>query len=95
MSGVRVFQGALNLFPSPEGKFIDLNNFRNRAWKGILEKLPDIYYRKLYQTRHPFITLQVRAGVSTTQIAKWVGNSTEIIEKHYLGDISNLAPPEI
>jgi hypothetical protein len=30
------------LFPSPEGKYIDFHNFRNRAWKTILTALKGI-----------------------------------------------------
>lgn len=62
------------VFPSPEGKWIDPHNFRNRAWKTIVESL-DIEYRKPYQTRHTFVTMALEADVSIPQIAKWVGNS--------------------
>ena len=50
------------LFPSPEGKYIDFHNFRNRAWKTVLAGL-DITYRKPYQTRHTFITLALENGL--------------------------------
>jgi len=48
------------IFPSPEGLLIDTNNFRNRVWKRVLEGL-GLRYRKLYQTRHTFITLALES----------------------------------
>lgn len=83
------------LFPSPEGKFIDLNNFRNRAWKAILESLPGIEYRKLYQTRHTFITLCLEADIDAKDVARWVGNSPEVIYRHYAGNKRDLQVPEL
>ncbi len=83
------------LFPSPEGKFIDLNNFRNRAWRAVLESLPGIEYRKLYQTRHTFITLCLEADIDAKDVARWVGNSPEVIYRHYAGNKRDLQVPEL
>lgn len=82
------------LFPSPEGKFIDFHNFRNRAWKSILESLPLIRYRKPYQTRHTFITLALENGMTVQDVARISGNSPEIIYKHYAGNRRDLFVPE-
>lgn len=82
------------LFPSPEGKFIDFNNFRNRAWKSILNKA-DIPYRKLYQTRHTFVTLCLEAGIDAKDVARLVGNSPEVIYRHYAGNKRDLQVPEL
>ena len=49
------------VFPSPTGKSVDLNNFRNRTWKTVIRGL-NIDYRKLYQTRHTFITHALETG---------------------------------
>jgi len=57
------------VFTSTGGKWIDVHNFRNRAWKVILDSL-NIEYRKPYQTRHTFITMSLEAGVSIPQISK-------------------------
>lgn len=81
------------LFPSPEGKHIDFHNFRNRAWKTVLEGL-DITYRKPYQTRHTFITLALENGLDTKDVARLVGNSPEIIYRHYTGNKRELFVPE-
>ena len=82
------------IFPSPEGKFIDFNNFRNRAWKSILKKA-EIPYRKLYQTRHTFITLCLEAGIDAKDVARLVGNSPEVIYRHYAGNKRDLQVPEL
>jgi integrase len=72
------------VFPSPEGKLIDINNLRNRAWKRVLSEL-GIEYRKLYQTRHTFITLALMNGMSIKAVARVCGNSPEVILRHYQG----------
>jgi integrase len=81
------------LFPSPEGKYIDFHNFRNRAWKTVLEGL-DIPYRKPYQTRHTFITLALENGLDAKDVARLVGNSPEVIYRHYAGNKRELFVPE-
>ncbi|BAZ00005.1 phage integrase family protein [Tolypothrix tenuis PCC 7101] len=83
----------LLVFPSPEGKHIDLNNFRSRIWKIVLKGLA-IEYRKIYQTRHTFITRALEAGLDAKDVARLVGNSPEIIYKHYAGSMRELIVPE-
>lgn len=82
------------VFPSPTGKHIDISNFRLRVWKPILEGL-GIEYRKPYQTRHTFITLCLENGIDAKDVAKWVGNSPEIIYKHYASAKKELDVPEL
>jgi len=82
------------VFPAPEGGFIVQDNFRKRVWKKILEGL-GLEYRVPYQTRHTFITLCLDKGIDAKDIALWVGNSPEIIYKHYAGSRHNLQVPEI
>lgn len=81
------------VFPSPEGTYIDTNNFRNRTWKLVLREL-GIEYRKLYQTRHTFITLALDNGLDAKDVAKLVGNSPEVIYRHYAGNKRELFVPE-
>ena len=81
------------LFLGARGSFIDISNFSQRGWKGTLDKLP-IVSRNLYQTRHTAITMWVEANVPIAQVAKWVGNSSEVIMRHYLGITNqNALPP--
>lgn len=82
------------VFPAPMGKWIDIHNFRNRAWKTIIDSL-DIQYRKPYQTRHTFVTMALEADVSIPQIARWVGNSPQVIMECYAGTIRKVAVPEL
>ncbi|BAY79066.1 integrase family protein (plasmid) [Nostoc linckia NIES-25] len=81
------------VFPAKKGGLIDWHNFANRAWRNVLESLPDIDYRNPYQMRHTCITLMVKAGVDSTIIARWVGNSPNMIAKRYLGDVSDVMMP--
>jgi len=84
------------VFPSPTEKFIDQTNFSYRAWKSILAQLPDIPYRKCYQTRHTFISLCVESGVNSTAIARWTGTSSQMIDHHYgATNFTNLRPPSL
>ncbi len=91
--GLNVEPGSL-VFPSPEGKWIDTHNFRNRAWKTIIKSL-NYEYRKPYQTRHTFVTMALEADVSIPQIAKWVGNSPQVIMESYAGTIRKVAVPKL
>ncbi|BAY32178.1 phage integrase family protein [Nostoc carneum NIES-2107] len=82
------------LFPSPQEKtYIDTDNFRKRTWKVVLDGL-GIEYRKPYQTRHTFITVALENGLDAKDVARLVGNSPEIIYKHYAGNKRDLFVPE-
>ena len=81
------------VFKAPKGGLIDAHNFLNRAWKTVLSEL-NFPYRPQYHTRHTFITNCLETGVSVVQVAKWVGNSPEIIMKHYAGTIRQVQVPE-
>lgn len=66
-----------------------------RVVKGLVEDGRVSRYRAQYQTRATFITGCLDAGIPVTTIAKWVGNSSETIWKHYAGLIEKFVPPEI
>lgn len=72
------------VFPSEKGSVINLHNFARRQWTPLLKTLP-IRYRGSYHCRHTFITLCLEANIPISQVASWVGNSPEIILKHYAG----------
>ncbi len=82
------------VFPSKEGMWIDVHNLTNRAWKATLTKLDGIEYRKLYQTRHTFITLALKSGMDVKDVAKLVGNSPEVIYRHYVGYSREIVVPD-
>lgn len=82
------------VFPSPTGKHIVLGNLRSRIWKPILAGL-EIEYRKIYQTRHTFITRALETGkIDVKDLARLVGNSPEMIYRHYAGIKRELIVPE-
>jgi integrase len=82
------------VFPAPEGGFIIQGNFGSRVWKKVLQGL-GLEYRVPYQTRHTFITLCLDKGIDAKDVARWVGNSPEIIYRHYAGNRRDLQVPEI
>lgn len=88
------------LFPAPKGGYIGLSNFTNRVWRGcnvsgkvyhgvmgdLLAQGSIERYRPVYNTRHTFITLMIESGKLTIpQIARLVGNSPDVILRHYAG----------
>lgn len=71
------------VFPSPEGKPIDYSNFSVRAWDKVVDPILERPSTP-YSCRDTFITDQIAKGMPIALIAKWVDNSTEMIEKYYL-----------
>lgn len=70
-----------------------------KYYVGVLEQLAKDgkieRYRPPYQTRHTFITLCLNAGIDAKDVARWVGNSPEVIYRHYAGNKRDLQVPEI
>ena len=73
------------IFPSPKGNYIDWHNFSGGVWKKVLLSLPEIEYREAYQSRHTWVTERLLAGDSPQDIAKYCGNSPDIIFRNYAG----------
>ncbi|MGF1492855.1 MAG: tyrosine-type recombinase/integrase [Microcoleaceae cyanobacterium] len=84
---------SLWVFPSTKGNMFSCRSFRNR-WYAILSDL-GLERRKPYQTRHTFITLCLQKGLPVQEVAKLVGNSSEIIYRHYAGLIREITIPEL
>jgi integrase len=90
-----------------DGKPIKVNTFL-RSWKGnwshgrftpgIVTQLNEsalvVRYRTPYHTRHSFISWCLRSGIPVHQVARWVGNSPEVIYKHYAACIGDVSVPE-
>ncbi len=88
------------LFPSQAHEYINQGNFcGKRYWKrvvyGLVEQGKVKQYLKPYCLRHSFITRLVREGVDIATIASLVGNSTEMIVKHYLAARKDFDLPEL
>jgi integrase len=75
------------VFPSPAGKAIDTHNLVKRGWSLVVKSLVSEHqvkeYLPLKNTRHTFITLALEAGLDPKDVAYLVGNSPEVIYKHY------------
>jgi integrase len=93
------------VFPGKFVKHINRNEFTQSAWKGnnkksgivteLAEKGLIDRYRCQYQTRHTFITLALEEGLDAKDVARLVGNTPEMIYKHYAGRKKNLEVPEL
>jgi len=66
------------VFKGAEGGAIDDHNFRNRAWKPILEEL-NIEYRKPYTTRRTLISHALNTGMSPLLVAEMVGHDLQTL----------------
>lgn len=68
-----------------DGKYVrDINAITQRRWPKLLKSL-DIEYRKIYNTRHTFITAMLNSGeYKMMDIAKMVGHKNiRMIVEHY------------
>jgi integrase len=89
------------VFPSPKGGVIRESNFKERAWDKVLGHLGLMTKNGVkmapYNCRDTFITLQATQGHSSTKIARWVGNSSKVIEEKYLDKLKleHLRPTDI
>lgn len=82
------------VFPGQHGGLLNFRNFCQRNWKTIFQNLY-IDYRHPYACRHTFISLCIESGADIKDVARWVGNSPEIIYKHYITGKINLDVPEL
>lgn len=86
------------VFLGPRGQIIDSHNFLNRIWKPLVEGLVKAgkveKYLPQYNIRHTFITLALENGLDAKDVARLVGNTPEIIYKHYAGNKRELFVPE-
>lgn len=84
---------SMPVFTAEQGGLVTPNNFLRRHWQPVVSLL-SIPYRPQYNTRHTFITLCLEAQTPIAQVAAWVGNSPEIILKHYAG-LTRSSVPEL
>ncbi len=97
-SDTKLNSGIKLIFPNSLGGYINTSNFGTRIWKPLIEdlvlykKLPE--YLSLYHCRHTFISECLHAKIPIQQIARWVGNSPEMIWRHYAGVAEEYSLPE-
>jgi integrase len=68
------------LFPAPAGGLIDLDNFRRRAWGPAVEAAEPA---RIYDLRSTFASYALAAGVTVFELARIMGTSVRMIERHY------------
>jgi len=75
---------SLYLFPSQDGGAMYGASSLRKQWSNVIEET-GVQYRKIYATRHTFITSMLKTGeVSVVELAQMVGHSTtEMIVKNY------------
>lgn len=79
------------LFPSPRGHRVSSSVLRAK-WREVLSNT-SIRYRSLYHCRHTFITKCLSSNIPIATVAYWVGNTPEVIYRHYAGTDYSLLPP--
>jgi integrase len=80
------------LFPAPEGGPLDLGNFRKRDWNPAVEAAGVERPATPYDLRDTFASNALHAGVTVFELARVMGTSVRMIEKHY-GALSTAPTP--
>lgn len=89
------------VFPAPKGGAISETNLNQRGWSTVLVELgladKEGIKMTLYNCRDTFITLQAVQGIGSNIIARWVGNTAEVIEKRYVDKLKldHIKPHEV
>lgn len=71
------------LFPSREGGYLDLGNFRWREWRPALEAAGLPTTLTPYSCRHTYASYALDAGVSIFELARLMGTSVKVIDQTY------------
>jgi integrase len=71
------------LFPAPEGGYLDLHNWRSRHWRPAQRAAGIAPTRRLYDLRHTFATVALRAGLGTYELSRYMGTSLINIDRTY------------
>jgi hypothetical protein len=71
------------LFPAPSGGLLNLDNFRRREWAPAIEASGVPTPARIYDLRSTFASNALDAHVSVFQLARIMGTSVRMIERHY------------
>lgn len=71
------------LFPAPAGGLLCLNNWRRREWAPAVEASGVARPARIYDLRSTFASDALAAGVSVFELARVMGTSVRMIERHY------------
>jgi integrase len=71
------------LFAGPEGGLLNLDNFRRREWDTAIDAAAIAKPARIYDLRSTFASNALAAGVTVFELAKIMGSSVRMIERHY------------
>jgi integrase len=71
------------LFPAPAGGLMNLDNWRRREWAPAVEASGIATPARPYDCRSTFASDALAAGVSVFELARIMGTSVRMIERHY------------
>ncbi|MGH3006527.1 MAG: tyrosine-type recombinase/integrase [Gaiellaceae bacterium] len=71
------------LFPAPAGGLLNLDNFRRREWAPAVEASGVASPARIYDLRSTFASNALAAGVTVFELARIMGTSVRMIERHY------------
>jgi integrase len=71
------------LFPAPGIGVLNLNDFRNRVWTPAIEASGVRKPARIYDLRSTFASNALAAGITVFELARVMGTSVEMIERHY------------
>lgn len=71
------------IFPAPRGGLLNLDNFRRRQWTPAIEASGVRMPARIYDLRSTFASDALAAGVSVFELARVMGTSVRMIERHY------------
>ena len=73
----------LLLFPSPAGGLLNVDNFRRREWGPAIEAGGIAKPARIYDLRSTFASRALAADVSIFELARVMGTSVRMIERHH------------
>jgi hypothetical protein len=71
------------LFPAPHGGLLNLDNFRRREWAPAIEAAAIARPARIYDLRSTFASNAIAASIDVFELARVMGTSIEMIERHY------------
>jgi integrase len=71
------------LFPASEGGVLNLDNFRRRLWTPAITSSGVAKPARIYDLRSTFASNALAAGVTVFELARVMGTSVQMIERHY------------
>jgi integrase len=71
------------VFPARRGGPFDLANFRRREWAPAIEASGVPTPARIYDLRSTFASNSLAAGISVFELARIMGTSVAMIERHY------------